>query len=133
MSTEQKEKPKFEDYVKKYVEIDNEIESLQGRLRTMKDWKKKVGAVILKQMEDQNLTDHTLEINDGTLRYSERKEYSSMSFSYIEKCLNDMISEPEQVKYVIQYLKDKREIKYVPELKRRKYSSDSSSDSEDEE
>ena len=44
-----------------------------------------------------------------------------------------MISEPDQVKYVIQYLKDKREIKYVPELKRRKYSSDSESDSDNEE
>jgi hypothetical protein len=42
----------------------------------------------------------------------------------------DMIPEGDQVKYVIQYLKDNRDIKYVPELKRRKYSSDDSSDSE---
>jgi hypothetical protein len=53
-----------------------------------------------------------------------------MSFGYIEKCLMDMIPEGDQVKYVIQYLKDNRDIKYVPELKRRKYSSDDSSDSE---
>lgn len=129
----QKEKPKFEDYVKKYVEVDNEIEVLQNKLKIMKDWKRKLNGVIVKHMEDQDLVEHTLEVSDGTLRYHEKKEYSSVSFTYIEKCLHEMIHEPEQVKYVIQYLKDKREIKYVPELRRRKYSSESSSDSESEE
>ena len=128
-----KEKPTFEDYVKKYVQVDNEIETLQGKLKVMKEWRRKLNGVIVKHMEDQNLVDHTLEISDGTLRYYEKKEYSSMSFTYIEKCLQEMISEPDQVKYVIQYLKDQREVKYVPELKRRKYSSDNSSDSENEE
>jgi sulfur relay (sulfurtransferase) DsrC/TusE family protein len=125
-----KEKPSFEEYVKKYVAVDDEIEMLQGRLKTMKDWKRKLAAVITKHMEDKDLTDTTLEISDGTLRFHEKKEYSSMSFGYIEKCLMDMIPEGDQVKYVIQYLKDNRDIKYVPELKRRKYSSDDSSDSE---
>lgn len=133
MSQEQKEKPSFEDYVKKYVQVDNEIETLQNKLKVMKEWKRKLNQVIVKHMEDKDLVDHTLEISDGTLRYYEKKEYSSMSFTYIEKCLHNMISEPEQVKYVIQYLKDQREVKYVPELKRRKYSSESSSDSENEE
>ena len=133
MSQEPKEKPSFEDYVKKYVQVDNEIETLQKKLKVMKDWKRKFNQVIVKHMEDQNLVDHTLEISDGTLRYYEKKEYSSISFTYIEKCLHDMISEQEQVKYVIQYLKDQREVKYVPEIKRRKYSSESSSDSENEE
>lgn len=130
MNNETKERPPFEDYVKKYVDVDNEIEMLQEKLKTMKDWKKKLTNSIVKQMEDKNLTDHTLEINDGTLRYSEKKEYSSISFTFIEKCLHELIPEPDHVKYVIQYLKDQREIKYVPELKRRKY--ESSSDSENE-
>ena len=128
-----KEKPQFEDYVKKYIEVDNELERLQEKVRTMKEWKRKLNTVIVKHMENQRLTDHTLEVHDGTLRYYERKEYSSMSFTYIERCLRDMISDDEQVRYVIQYLKDKREVKYVPELKRRKYSSESSSDDEDNE
>ena len=132
VTVSQKEKPKFEDYVKKYIEVDNEIESLQEKLKTMRDWKRKLNGVIVKHLEEQKLTDHTLEVNDGTLRYYEKKEYSSMSFSYIEKCLHDMIPEQEQVKYVIQYLKDNRGVKVVPELKRRKYSSESSSDSENE-
>lgn len=132
VTVSQKERPKFEDYVKKYIEVDNEIESLQERLKTMRDWKRKLNGVIVKHLEEQKLTDHTLEVNDGTLRYYEKKEYSSMTFTYIEKCLHDMIPEQEQVKYVIQYLKDNRDVKIVPELKRRKYSSESSSDSENE-
>ena len=78
-------------------------------------------------MQEQELTENTLEVYDGTLRYHEKKEYSSVTFSYIEKCLHEMITETEQVKYVIQYLKDKREVKYIPELKHRKYSTDDDS------
>ena len=58
----QKERPKFEDYVKKYIEVDNEIESLQERLKTMRDWKRKLNGVIVKHLEEQKLTDHTLEV-----------------------------------------------------------------------
>ena len=127
----EREKPKFEDYVKKYIEVDDEIESLQIKLKTMRDWKRKLNGVIVKHMEDQDLVEHTLEVSDGTLRYNERKEYGSMSFTYIEKSLHQLIPDPEQVKYVIQFLKDNREIKTVAELKRRKYSSDSSESDED--
>ena len=127
----EREKPKFEDYVKKYIEVDDEIESLQIKLKTMRDWKRKLNGVIVKHMEDQDLVEHTLEVSDGTLRYNERKEYGSMSFTYIEKSLHQLIPDPEQVKYVIQFLKDNREVKTVAELKRRKYSSDSSESDED--
>lgn len=127
----EREKPKFEDYVKKYIEVDDEIESLQNKLKTMRDWKRKLNGVIVKHMEDQDLVEHTLEVSDGTLRYNERKEYCSMSFTYIEKSLHQLIPDPEQVKYVIQFLKDNREVKTVAELKRRKYSSDSSESDED--
>lgn len=127
----EREKPKFEDYVKKYIEVDDEIESLQIKLKTMRDWKRKLNGVIVKHMEDQDLVEHTLEVSDGTLRYNEHKEYGSMSFTYIEKSLHQLIPDPEQVKYVIQFLKDNREIKTVAELKRRKYSSDSSESDED--
>lgn len=127
----EREKPKFEDYVKKYIEVDDEIESLQIKLKTMRDWKRKLNGVIVKHMEDQDLVEHTLEVSDGTLRYNERKEYGSMSFTYIEKSLHQLIPDPEQVKYVIQFLKDNREVKTVAELKRRKYSSESSESDED--
>jgi|LauGreSBDMM110SN_4_FD.fasta_scaffold17809_1 hypothetical protein len=123
----EKEKPKFEDYVKKYIDVDNEIETLQEKLKTMKEWKRKLTSVIVKLMQEQDLTENTLEVYDGTLRYHEKKEYSSVTFAYIEKCLNEMITETDQVKYVIQYLKEKRDVKYIPELKHRKYSTDDDS------
>jgi cell shape-determining protein MreC len=65
----EKEKPKFEDYVKKYIDVDNEIETLQEKLKTMKEWKRKLTSVIVKLMQEQDLTENTLEVYDGTLRY----------------------------------------------------------------
>ena len=127
------DKPSLEDCIAKWIEVDNEVESLKSRLKTMKTWKQKLTHAITKYMENQDLVDHTLEIRDGTIRYHERKEYSAVTFSYIEKCLKELITDDEHVQYVVEYLKEKREIKYVPELKRRKYSTDDGSEKEEEE
>jgi hypothetical protein len=48
----------------------------------------------------------------------EKKEQTTLSFGYIERCLGKILSEKEQVDYILQYLKEKRETQVVKELRR---------------
>ena len=48
----------------------------------------------------------------------EKKEYSPLTFSFLEQHLGKIMTDPQQVNYVIQYLKEQREIKTSNDLKR---------------
>ena len=52
------------------------------------------------------------------LRYVEKKEYSPLTFGFLEKHLGKIMTDPNQVEYVIQYLKEQREVKTTNDLKR---------------
>jgi hypothetical protein len=69
-------------------------------------------------MEKAKLLDKKIGIHDGELRFMEKKEQTTLSFGYIERCLGQILSEKEQVDYILQYLKEKRETQVVKELRR---------------
>ena len=56
-------------------------------------------------------------ITNGELKVVEKKEYSPLSYGYIEKKLEEIIPDKSHVEYIIQYLKDKREINITQELR----------------
>ena len=55
---------------------------------------------------------------DEQLRFFEKKEYTPLSFTYIENRLNEIINDSEQVNFIIKYLKDKRETNTYLDIKR---------------
>ena len=68
-------------------------------------------------MTENKLNNH-IEISDGELRFFEKKEYTPLSFGYIEKRLHEIIADDEQVKLIVSYLKDKREVNTSLDIKR---------------
>jgi hypothetical protein len=69
-------------------------------------------------MKSKNLLQNKIEINGGELAIYEKKEYSSLTFGYIEKCLAEIISDKSQVDYIIHYLKEKRTVEMVLDIRR---------------
>jgi hypothetical protein len=72
---------------------------------------------IKEYMIDNNISNNDIEITNGILKVYEKREYSPLTYSYIEQCLAKIISEKSHVDYIIQYLKNNREIKTTNELK----------------
>ena len=68
-------------------------------------------------MDENNLLQNEIEITDGKLKIYEKKEYSPLTFSYIEQSLAKIIPDKSHVQFIIQYLKDNREIKTTTDLK----------------
>lgn len=107
-------------YIQKWVAVDNQLQLLQEKTKTMREWKKKLTNKISEKLQEKGLENCILEIPDGELKLQEKKEYASLSFGYIEECLRELIPDEEQVYFVIDYLREHREMKNVVDIRRKK-------------
>lgn len=104
--------------IKRWVAIDNEIKKNNENLKILRDNKLSITSNICNYMNTHTLQDKRIEISDGYLKCFDKKEYSPLTFQYIEDCLHKIIKNDEQVQYIIKYLKDNRDIKTYKDLRR---------------
>jgi hypothetical protein len=106
------------DNIKNWVQYDSQLKLLSDKTREVREKRGVIQAVILDQLKTKNMEKTVIEIGDGELKMVPKKEYSSLTFQYIEKCLTDIIPNKEHVDFIIEYLKTHREIKESTDLRR---------------
>jgi|Laugrespbdmm15dd_1035085.scaffolds.fasta_scaffold60325_2 hypothetical protein len=110
--------PSFEDNVRQWTVLDTKIRLANSQLREMRATRDDLSKTVCEHMKQTGIDKRKIEIADSKIEVFEKKEYSSLTMSYLEKCLSAIIQEPESVKHILQYIKDKREIKKSVDLKR---------------
>lgn len=105
------------DDVQRWVLLEGKLKEVNEKVKGMRDMKNQLTRNITEYMKTNNLKSN-IEISDGELRFYEKKEYSALTYSYIEKCLKDIIADEKQVEYIIKYLKDNREQTTSTDIKR---------------
>jgi len=108
----------FENNIKKWVSLDNQIKSMNDKIKNMRDEKNSTEESILEYIETNNLKNATINISDGKLRFTTTKQTPPLTLKYIEECLSKCIPNEEQVKVVMNVIKESREVKYIPDIKR---------------
>lgn len=108
----------FEQQIQQWVTIDNQMKILNDKMKELRDKKNYISEQINSHIETSQLTNASVNISDGQLRFIKVKETQQLTFKYLENCLSEIIKNEEQVKKIIEYIKNKREFKYVPEIKR---------------
>lgn len=108
----------FEDNVRQWTILDTKIRLANSQLREMRTARDNLSKSVCDHMKQTGIDKRKIEIADSKIEVSEKKEYSSLTMGYLEKCLSAIIQEQESVKHILQYIKDKREIKKSVELKR---------------
>jgi hypothetical protein len=111
-------KEEFEEKVKKWIEIDNTIKIENEKIKNIQNQKKELNDYILKYANNNDLLRANFEIGDSVLFFKNVNSSQSLSFKYIEKCLNEIIEDKEKVVKIINYLKQNRENNTSFELKR---------------
>jgi len=114
----QPSREQFAEDIKKWVTLDTQLKVVHEKTKQMREMKSDLQTRIYDYMEKANLLDKKIGIHDGELRFIEKKEQTTLSFGYIERCLGQILSEKEQVDYILQYLKEKRETQVIKELRR---------------
>lgn len=111
-------KAQFIDNVKQWVLLDSQLKIINEKTKKVRETKHKLNADVCEYMQKNNLIGNKIGITDGELRIVEKKEYPPLSYGYIERTLAEIIPDKKQLDYLIQYLKDNREITTVLDIKR---------------
>ena len=111
-------KKNFENKIKSWVSIDNEIKILNDRIKELREDKKELSIEILHYARENNCLNSTVQISDGKLRFVNTKIQQPLTFNYLEKSMSEIIKNQDQVKRIIEHVKTSRESKQVFEIKR---------------
>ena len=108
----------IEDHIRQWVTVDNQIKKYTIETKKLRELKSNLSNNILAHAVDHNLSHSMVEISDGSLKFQNMKVTSPLTFKLITECLSDCIDNKEQVKQLVDYIRQKRDVKYVPEVKR---------------
>jgi hypothetical protein len=108
----------FEQNIQQWVSIDNQLKIYNDKIRELREKRSNVTETIMEQATDKNLTKSVIQISDGKLKITESRVPEPLTYKYLEKCLSEIIKSEDQVTQIMDYIKKKREIKVVSEIKR---------------
>jgi len=112
----------FENQIQQWVSIDNQLKQINEKVKELREKKNNLEQSITNYAFSNNLSNSTVQISDGRLKFSNTKVAEPLTFKYLEKTLSEVIKNESQVKLIMEHLRQKRNIKIVPEIKRFSYS-----------
>ena len=108
----------FEKEIQEWVTIDNQIKLLNDKISALRERKNNLSQNLTTYADKNNLSNATIQISDGKLKFVNTRIIAPLTFKYLEKSLDEIIKNSGQVKQIVDYLKQHRESKNVPEIKR---------------
>lgn len=108
----------FEDDIKQWIKLDNETKQYNEQLTILRKNKKDLGTSIWKYATDNNLQHAVIQISDGNLKFQNTKITQPLTIKFIRQCLNESINDNSQVEYIMNYIKEQRNVNYVNNIKR---------------
>lgn len=104
--------------LQQWVTIDNQIKLLNDKLKELRDKKNTLNTNITKYAEKNNLMNTTMRFGDDKIKFGTAKVQQPVTLTYLEKCLSEIIKNETQSKQIFEYIKNNRETKTNPEIKR---------------
>ena len=111
-------KEQFVEKVKKWVLLDSQLKMIHEKTKLLREEKSQLNADICQYLETNQMKYTKIGIHDGELKMHEKKEYSPLSFTFIEKHLGTIVNDSNKLHFILEYLKEHREIKISNEIKR---------------
>jgi len=108
----------FEQQIQQWVSLDNQLRIVNDTAKKLRQERNNTENTIMKHIETNNLTNATIAISDGKLSFCAVKHTPTLSLKYVEECLVKCIQNKEQVEIIMNCIKNSREIKYTPDIKR---------------
>ena len=93
-----------------------QLKTINEKTKKIREIKQSLSTQICQYIENKNLP-NKIKIQNGELRTFDKNEYSPLTYNYIETSLKQIIKNPDQVDYIIQHLKNNREIKTSKDIR----------------
>lgn len=111
-------KTQFVQNIQKWATIDTQLKRINEKTKEMREYKHVLSGEICEYMKSRNIENTKIEITDGEIRLADKKDYSPLTFDYIETTLGKIIKDESHVKYIITTLKENRKTTTHKELRR---------------
>jgi len=108
----------FEGQIQQWVQLDNQIKQLNEKIKEIRDKRNTLEQNIVNYASTNNLSNSTVKISDGRLRFTNTRIPEPLTFKYLEKTLSEVIKNESQISLIMEHIKQKRSVKIVPEIKR---------------
>ena len=108
----------FEENIQKWVSLDNQLRSLHDKTKQLREDKNNLEDGIIKYVDAHNLQNSVVKLSDGKLKFNMVKQTNPLTLKYVDECLGKCIKNPEQVKLIMNYIKESRNSKIIPDIKR---------------
>lgn len=108
----------FEGQIQQWVQLDNQLKQLNEKTKELREKRNTLEENITNYVSSNNLSNATVQISDGKLKFVNTKVQEPLTFKYLEKTLSEVIKNESQVKLIMEHIKQKRSFKTVPEIKR---------------
>ena len=111
-------KTKFAENVRKWVAIDTQIRYINEKAKTLRDLKHDTAAQLCDYITTRRLEQRKIEITDGELKMFSKTEYQTLTFTYVEECLDKLIPNKEHVQHILKYMKENRNTTVTSDIRR---------------
>ena len=109
----------FEDGVRRWVKLDDELRTVQERARELREKRNNIASGLHEYVDThEQLRAATINISDGRLRFVHTQTPQSLTFKFLEESLNEIISSKESVQQILTHIKNKRTMKISSDIKR---------------
>ena len=108
----------FQTNIQQWVNIDNKIKKLSTDLKGFRNTRHELTRNIFTYAESNNLENAVIQISDGKLKFQNVKQTSPLTFKLVKEALEDCIDNEQHVAAIMKAIKDKRESKYVYDIRR---------------
>lgn len=108
----------FESSIQNWVALDNQIKTLSDRLKELRTKRNDIGDNIISYVETNELSNAVVKISDGKLRFGMTRQTAPLTLRHVEECLTKCINDGDKVAAIMKYIKDTREVKENPDIKR---------------
>ena len=75
----------FENQIQQWVIVDNQLKSLNDKMKVLRDTRNALSGNITNYAEKNNLTNSTVNISDGKLKFVNTKVQAPLTFKFLEK------------------------------------------------
>lgn len=99
------------------IQIQQELDSLNEKQKELRQQKNNLQDSIIQYMKENDMDHRSVKMGNHQMYIASRKQYSGITFHYLDKMLGNIIPDENQKSYVLKYLRENREIKDVPELR----------------
>ena len=108
----------FENHIQQWIIADNQLKLLNEKIKNVRETRNTLSEDITSYAQKNNLSNSLIQISDGKLKFANTKVQAPLTFKYLEKSLGEIIHDKNQVNRIIEHVKQNRDTKIIPEIKR---------------